>query len=495
MDPLREAALRSPNAVALSSATDSTTTTYAELDREVEALARRLASAGATPGSVVATLLPTRPELVQAVFAVPRTGASLAPLRFFMSPFELDRGIGAVRPRVVLCDREAEELAAAQLSPDIALVTVESGIGTRATPLSDLPAHRGDLPQPSEERVFALLWTSGTGGRPHAVEITLGNFIASARASESRLGLGPSDVWYASLSPAFVGGMALLTRAVILGSEVVLTSQFGAEEFNELADSGRITHASLVPTMLHRVLQARGDRPAPDSLECVLLGGAHAPDDLVESALSRGFPLALTYGMTQASSQITTAPPDLVRKKPGTVGAPLPGVEVRIDEGGEIFVRGATIARGYSGSDPGQGFVDGGGWLRTGDLGWLDEDGHLWVTGRLSERIITGGVNVDPGEVERMLRSHPAVQDASVIGLPDPEWGERVVAVLEPVSGERPTLQGLEGFVRERLSPAKRPRQWLFVEAIPRNPNGKVNRRRLEELFEDQRLTMDGEAS
>lgn len=487
MDPLREAALRSPNAVALSSATDSTASTYAELDREVETLARRLVSAGATPGSVVATLLPTRPELVQAVFAVPRAGAILAPLRFFMSPFELDRGIEAVRPRVVLCDREAEELAAAQLSPDITLVTVESGIGARATPLSDLPAHEGDLPQPSEERVFALLWTSGTGGRPHAVEITLGNFIASARASESRLGLGPADVWYAALSPAFVGGMALLTRAVFLGSEVVLTSRFCADEFNELADSGRITHASLVPTMLHRVLQARGDRPAPDSLRCVLLGGAHAPDDMVESALSRGFPLALTYGMTQASSQITTAPPDLVRRKPGTVGAPLSGVEVRVDEGGEIFVRGATIARGYSGSDPEQGFVDAVGWLRTGDLGWLDEDGDLWVTGRLSEQIITGGVNVDPGEVERALRAHPGVEDASVIGISDPEWGESVVAALQPVSGEAPTLEEVEEFVRERLSGAKRPRQWLFVEAIPRNPNGKVNRRRLEELFVERR--------
>ena len=485
MDPLREAALRSPDAVALSSAADAATTTYAELDREVEVLARRLVSAGATPGSVVATLLPTRPELVQAVFAVPRTGATLAPLRFFMSPFELDRGIEAVRPRVVLCDREAEELAAAQLPPEITLVTVESGTGTRAIPLSELPAYQGDLPLPSEERVFALLWTSGTGGRPHAVEITLGNFIASARASEVRLRLGPADVWYASLSPAFVGGMALLTRAVILGSQVVLTSQFDAEEFNELADSGRITHASLVPTMLHRLLQVRGDRPAPDSLECVLLGGDHAAEELVECALSRGFPLALTYGMTQASSQITTAPPELVREKPGTVGASLPGVEVRIDEGGEIFVKGATIARGYSGSDPDQGFVDAGGWLRTGDLGWLDDDGHLWVTGRLSERIITGGVNVDPGEVERALRTHPAVQDVSVVGLPDPEWGERVVAAVEPVSGKVPTLQELEDFVRERLSQAKRPRQWLFVELIPRNPNGKVNHRRLEELFAD----------
>jgi O-succinylbenzoic acid--CoA ligase len=191
--------------------------------------------------------------------------------------------------------------------------------------------------------------------------------------------------------------------------------------------------------------------------------------------------------MTQASSQIATAPPDLVRKKPGTVGAPLPGVEVRIDEGGEIFVRGATIARGYSGSDPEQGFVDAVGWLRTGDLGWLDEEGHLWVTGRLSERIITGGVNVDPGEVERVLRTHPAVEDASVIGLADPEWGERVVAALEPVSGETPTLQEVEEFVRERLSAAKRPRQWLFVELIPRNPNGKVNRLRLEELFVERR--------
>jgi O-succinylbenzoic acid--CoA ligase len=228
-----------------------------------------------------------------------------------------------------------------------------------------------------------------------------------------------------------------------------------------------------VPVMLHRLLEGWGGGRPPASLRCLLIGGAGAEEALVERALALRFPLALTYGLTEATSQVATAPPELVRAKPGTVGAPLPGVDLRIAPGGEILVRGATVA-------PGQGGADG--WLHTGDLGRLDGDGHLWVTGRISNRIISGGVNVDPAEVEAVLRTHPGVRDVAVVGVPDPEWGERVVAALV-VDGRPRVREELDNLARLVLSPAKRPRDFREVGSLPRNPNGKVDRAEVRALF------------
>jgi len=319
-----------------------------------------------------------------------------------------------------------------------------------------------------------MLLTSGTSGSPKVVALTVGNLLASARASRGRLGLEPSDRWLGSLSPAHVGGLALLTRAAVLGSTVVLRGAFKVEDFLALGEAGAITHASLVPTMLHQALEALGGRSAPRSLRCVLLGGASAPEGLLARALAAGFPLAVTYGLTEASSQVATASPDLTRRKPGTVGAPLPGVEVRLEGDGELLVRGPTVS-------PGLGDADG--WLRTGDLARLDEEGHLWMVGRSSDRIISGGVNVDPAEVEAVLMGHPGVTEAAVVGLSDPEWGERVVAAVVVAPRQGLTEPELDEFARGALSSAKRPRKFRFVGALPRNDNGKVDRARVRALF------------
>ena len=332
-------------------------------------------------------------------------------------------------------------------------------------------------------REWAVLWTSGTTGRARGVSLTAENLAASAAASRERLSLGPSDRWYLGLSCAHIGGLAMIVRAALLGSALVVRGAFSAESFNTLLDEGRVTHASLVPTMLHRVLDVRGDRLAPATLRCVLVGGARTPRQLVDRALRAGFPIALTYGMTEASSQVATAPPSLVRLKPETTGAPLPGVEVRVDGAGEVLVRGDTVASAYVGSS--EPLTDGGGWLHTGDLGELDADGHLRVTGRRSDRIVTGGVNVDPAEVEDILRSHPGVTDVSVVGLPDPEWGEVVAAAAVRRPGLYPDPAELETLARSRLTSSKIPRRILFLEELPRNANGKVNREAVRGFFRD----------
>jgi O-succinylbenzoic acid--CoA ligase len=244
--------------------------------------------------------------------------------------------------------------------------------------------------------------------------------------------------------------------------------------------------------MLQRLIEARVDRPAPPSLKLILLGGAEPRVSLLARALSLGYPIALTYGLTEATSQVATAPPDVVRRKPGTVGRPLDGLEVRIegagnDPTGEILVRGPTIVRGLSGNASTRGiasedavFVDPDGWLHTGDLGSLDNEGDLWVLGRLSDRIVTGGVTVEPAEVEAVLARHPEVREVAVVGSPDEEWGERVIAVVVPADpAAPPVLSQLLAFSRDRLASSKRPRELRIVESLPRNPNGKLDRKRL----------------
>ena len=362
-------------------------------------------------------------------------------------------------------------------------------IGAIAAPLSARTTERERIVavravRSAPEGTQAVVWTSGTAGKPRGVALTPANLEASARSAADRLGLGADDVWLLSLSPAHVGGLALLTRSILLGGALVTAAAADAPTTSDLIDGraflagtgSAVTHVSLVPTQLLRLLDHRRGAGPPASFRCALVGGAHAPASLVARAARAGWPLALTYGATETTSQVATAPPELTRTVPGTVGRPLAGVDLRVDEGGEILVRGPTLAAAYLLDDGETAAVsDADGWYRTGDLGRLDEEGRLWVQGRRSDRIVTGGVTVDAVEVEEALRSHPAVLDACVVGLPDEEWGERVAAWVEPVVGEF-DQSSVELHLRDRLQAAKLPRVWRVEGGLPRNANGKVDR-------------------
>jgi len=344
------------------------------------------------------------------------------------------------------------------------------------------------------EDTQVVLWTSGTAGRPRGVALSWANLEASARASHRRLGLGSSDLWIASLSPAHVGGLALIIRSLSLGAALAMPSSTDVSRLSALLDGGDVlkrsdrvpTHLSLVPTQLLRLLDHRAGARPPPGLRCALIGGAHAPAALVSRALDAGWPLALTYGATEMSSQIATATPAETRARPGTVGKPLPGVEVDVAADGAIRARGPTLALGYvgagedgrgtdaAGADAG-GLCDDQGWYRTGDLGSYDADGYLRIVGRRIDRIVSGGVTLDAVEVEEVLRGHPGVVDICVVGLPDEEWGECVAAWVEPAAAGC-SVDTLERFAKRRLSAAKRPRVWRLEGEIPRNPNGKALR-------------------
>ena len=470
-DYLPRAASLRPAAAALDDGSRSWS--YRDLAARVAAAAGRLRDAGVT-GRTVALVSETTGDAVMAVHAILAAGGVIAPLNPRATASELGRALAVLEPDLVLAAPEAWDSALAAGARPALLSALDVGGG------SFTDRTRGSTGRSLPAGTRAVLWTSGTGGRPRGIALTDANFDASIAAATTRLALGSDDRWLASLGIAHIGGLLLVLRAAATGALLIARGRFRPEEAAALMDAGAVTHTSLVPTMLRQLLDLRDDRPVP-SLRCVLVGGAHCPRTLVERAVQAGFPLALTYGMTESTSQAATAPPDLVRAKPGTVGAPLDGTEIRIDERGEVMLRGPTVAAGYVGAElP----LAADGWLHTSDLGEIDADGHLWITGRRSDRIVTGGVNVDPVEIEDVLRSHTGVTDAAVVGLPDERWGEVVAAAVVSAVGAYPDPSELEGLIRSRLTTAKVPRRWLFLPELPRNANGKIDRDAVRQGFQ-----------
>jgi O-succinylbenzoic acid--CoA ligase len=249
-----------------------------------------------------------------------------------------------------------------------------------------------------------------------------------------------------------VGGLSILTRSAIYGTEAIVHDGFDVDDVQSALNDERITLVSLVATQLRRLLDAGLDHPP--ALRAALIGGGPVPRDLLERAAQHGIPATPTYGMTETCSQIWT-------------GQPLPGVEIRASEDGELLVRGPMVAPGAIADD---------GWLHTGDRGSIDADGTLHVEGRIADTIVTGGENVSATEVEEALLAHPAVRDAAVVGRADPEWGEAVVAF---VVADGATDDDLLSHCRERLAGYKVPKAIRRIGQIPRNAAGKVVRGRL----------------
>jgi o-succinylbenzoate---CoA ligase len=405
------------------------TLTYGELGERAGRTARRLASLGVGAGDRVT--VQAKPELafVEVLHALPRLGAALAPVD--------PRGSS---PPALDLDRIGEA-------------------GEAGVPLRE---------RVEQDEVHSVILSSGTSGGPKPVPLTYGNHHASATASAELLGSEPDDRWLCVLPLFHVGGLAILLRSAMHRVTAVVHDRFEPERVREEIESGSVTLVSLVPTMLRRLRDA-GFSGAP-GVRALLLGGGPVPVDLLEWAEAEGLPVMPTYGLTETASQIATAAPG---ERAGRI---LPGAEVRIarSEGrgprdeGEILVRGPMVSPQALADD---------GWLHTGDLGRLDADGKLLVVGRAKEIIVTGGENVSPARVESALTAHPAVADAGVLGLPDPEWGEAVSAfvVLRAGASEAELID----HCRELLAPYEVPKRIEQVAALPRNPAGKLLRSEL----------------
>lgn len=328
---------------------------------------------------------------------------------------------------------------------------------------------------------LAVLFTSGSTSRPKAVVLGRGAFVASARASARNLPLAPGDRWLLGLPIAHVGGLSVLTRclvaraAVVVPADTAAGARLDARGLAAALSASGATHVSLVPTQLDALLALEPPFAPPASLRAVLLGGAPARAALLDRAAARGLPVITTYGLTEACSQVTTSAADRPSRAAEGVGRPLPGTELRV-VAGALQLRGPTLLTGYL--EPGglRDPRDPEGWFATTDLGRLDEQGRLHVEGRASELIVTGGENVSPLEVERVLEGYPGIEAACVFGVPDDRWGERVVAAVTGPLAARPAATDLTAWFTRDLAPHRRPRALAWLDALPATAAGKLDR-------------------
>ncbi len=401
-----------------------------------------------------------------------------------MEPRRSARALVARRDRATILSIFAAIDARIPFAPLHPQATPDELAGMRAvlSSLADVPdlSMSGDA---SDETPLAYVFTSGSTGAPQAAILSRRAFIASSRASEANLAYGPGDRWLLAMPLSHVGGLSVLTRTLMAGATAVVAPEgpTSAEELVRRMTDAEVTHASLVPAMLTRVLRAGLE--APPGLRAVLIGGAPASSALLADARAAGWPVLPTYGSTETCSQVATRAPGDVLDTDGRIGRSLPGVQVRIVHG-EIYVRGPMLFDGYIGatSSPELNGFDDDGYFATGDLGDLDAEGVLWVRGRRSEIIITGGENVFPAGVEAVLSAHPDVTEACVYGVPDADWGEVVAAVYRSASGPIPDL---DDWLRERLSPHRRPKRLTCVNhlaELPKTSSGKIDRGALRRL-------------
>jgi len=418
---------------------DGSAVTYAELEAEATWVARRLEAHGVRRGSVAALTMEPRREQVVLVHALMKVGAVLLPLSPRLTPGERATVIEAEQPTVELSD--PGELT--QTEADLPL----------------LGEHDMDAP-------CCRVLTSGSTGRPDPVELTYGNFLWSAVGSAFNIGVEPTDRWLCCLPLSHISGLSIVMRSVIYGTTAVLHDGFDVDRVAATLANDKITVVSLVTTMLTRLLEAGADLSRP---RAILIGGGPVPEEPLEEAIARGATVVQTYGLTEACSQVATLAPAEAQRKLGSAGRPLLTTHLRIREG-EILVQGPTVAPSR---------VDADGWLHTGDLGRIDDEGFLYVEDRIDDMIVSGGENVVPAEVEQVLLGHPEVADAAVVGREDPEWQQAVTAIVVLHDGSAATPDELRRHCAESLAGFKVPKRVELAAALPRTPSGKLLRRAL----------------
>jgi O-succinylbenzoic acid--CoA ligase len=413
--------------------------TYEELEAEAAAAARRLAAHGVRGGATVTLELSVGADYVVLLHALMKLGAIAEPLNTRLAPGE----------------REAELERA---GPVLAV----SQAGDVGGPEADLPL----LGEHDLDAIHCRVLTSGTSGHPRPIPLTYGNHLWSAVGSAFNLGVDPSDRWLCCLPLYHVSGLEIVMRSVIYGTGTVVHDGFAVQSVAEALERDGVTLMSVVTTQLTRLLEAGVDLSGP---RAILVGGGPVPLEVLEEAIGRNAAVVQTYGLTETASQVTTLAPQEARRKLGSAGRPLLTTHLRIQDG-EILVQGPVVAPGCADED---------GWLHTGDLGRIDDEGFLYVEDRLGDVIVSGGENVLPAEVEEVLLRHPDVADAAAVGRADAEWQEAVEAVVVLRDGAAAGAAELRQHCAESLAGYKVPKRFEFVSELPRTDSGKLLRQAL----------------
>jgi O-succinylbenzoic acid--CoA ligase len=487
---------------------------YAELAISARATRVSLLRLGVEPGDLVGVLAPPSIAGVVLIHAMLDLGVVFLPLNARLTEGEQRDALASADARFLLVEDGTTDTERLVRNLGTGLLTFSQREGKLCDGLElsiRVRASEGLERRATGRRggqlatgAALVLQTSGTSGRPKCAVLTFDNLMASADASAELLESGANDRWLLCMPLFHIGGLSILIRCALVGATVLLQPRFDPDSVATALEEGGITHVSFVAAMLERVLNIRAGQFSPESLSLVLLGGGPATQTLLARAESLGYPVAPTYGLTEASSQVATRPPDVAQlETPDRAGGliPLPGIEVRVvdEEGcpvrgrsgegieGEIEVRGPVVMAGYLDDRAATEGVMRGGWLATGDQGLIDERGRLRVLDRRSDLILSGGENVYPAEIESMLVEFEGVREAGVFGVPDENYGARPVAFIALEEGREIDPAALSEFCRGRMAGFKRPVDFVEIGALPRTATGKLRRRELRSMYAQRR--------
>jgi acyl-CoA synthetase (AMP-forming)/AMP-acid ligase II len=492
----------------------STRRTYGELLSRVRRLAGSMRRAGIGPGDVVAALQTNTAEYVETYYATATIGAVFVPLNYRAKPPELEYMLRAAKTKMVFVgDRYADLFEALRTGLD-SIATVVAYEGGRSGWLrypqlleSDEEVEDAEV---EESDVSILMYTSGTTSLPKGVLLTHGDFTAYV-TNTAELADGSNRGTALVAVPFYhIAGTAQMMTTMWSGRRLAILPQFQAVEWLETIRRERVTHAMVVPTMLKQIVDHPDlERHDLSSLTNLSYGGAQMPLPVIRRAIERlpktiGFVNA--YGQTETTSTLTILGPDDHRlegpreevekkvRRLASIGKPLPDVEVRVvdedgtvlppDAVGELEIRTERVMKGYATQEGAAMTALEGGWLKTRDMGWIDEDGYIFLAGRKDDMIIRGGENIAPAEIEAVLQSHPGVDEVAVFGVPSEEWGQIVAAAVVPKEPGRLRPEELVEFCKQRLASFKKPERIVFLDELPRNPLGKVLKKDLKQQFE-----------
>ena len=461
---------------------------WSELDRHAEAMAAGLGRAGVGVGSRVVVIAPPSVATVAALHAIARAGAVAAPVGDRSTDAELASALEVIDPAVIIVAGDRIASPAATDRPTLALERLLD-----AAPGDDAPAR----PPIDPHAPAVIVLTSGTTGRPKAAVLSTAAMVASAEAWLAVL--PPATGWLLAVGIGHVAGLGIVWRAALTGVPLVVLPRATPRDIVEaLRGDPAPSHVSLVPTTLARLLDEVADTPPPATLRAVLLGGGTIPPELVTRALEAGWPVVPTYGLTEAGSGVTALATADAAAHAASAGRALPGVRLRIDDPddtgvGEIVVHSPGRFSRYLGEPAATAAVlTDDGWLRTGDLGRIDAEGRLTVVDRRIDRIVRGGENIAPAEVEAVLLGHPAIADAAVVARSDPRLGQvPVAAIVVRPDRPDPTEDELARFCRATLSGFKVPVAFVRVTTLPRTPAGKLQRAALRAILDADRTIQE----
>ena len=487
--------------------------TFGELADRVSRLANGLADLGVGAGDRVAVMQVNCNEHIESYFATAKLDAIFVPINFRARSEELSFMLNDSGVKAIILGQRYQDMVR-QVKPE--LTTLEHQI-TLEAPADDFVSYEDLIANSSDEERFPaadgddvtiIMFTAGTTGTPKGVMLSHNSFSSYILANVEPVDMEVAEKNILTVPLHHIAGVQAVMAAIYGGRTLVLQRQFDEEGWMKLVQDEQVNRAMMVPTMLKRLM----DQPSfgsydLSSLRVITYGAAPMPLEVIKKAIVE-FPdtrFINAFGQTETASTITMLPPDAheIRegdpdydqkmKRLGSIGKPLPDVEVRIvdedghdvalGENGEIVARGERLMKGYWNREEATRETLRGGWLYTGDLGYWDDEGFIFLSGRAKDFLKRGGEMIAPEEVEQIIMSHPAVDEAAIIGVPDIEWGERVRAIVVRKPGMELTMEEVVEHCRPRMAGFKRPEDVIFIEELPRNPMGKVLKRVLREEY------------